>query len=688
MDFFAQQARVRRSSRSFVALFALAVVAVVAAVDLVVILVMGFLNPEKIDPSGYDAGQYGPSLLRVDIAPGTIILISVGVMLLIGLASLFRTLSLRSGGSAVAQQMGATFVPADTTNPAWRKLRNVVEEIAIASSVPVPDIFVLESEPGINAFAAGYTPSDAAVCVTQGCLDRLTRDELQGVIAHEFSHVLNGDMRLNIRLMGLLFGILVVGIVGRFLMQTTGRVRSRKDSSAYIVLIGVGLLVVGYVGFFFGRLIQAAVARSREALADASAVQFTRQTNGIAGALKKIAAMEEGSQLSASNRQEVAHMLFGEPGRFSRLFATHPPLPERIRALGVPYDEKEIEQLSRAWMHPQRARRGEDASASISGFMPTIAVAAAAAATPVTLPRSDRPMPLDASRLGERIGQPQAHDMHAAGQLQRQLPDALRQATQDATGALELVLALAVDDNPQVRDAQLLQVDNSFGSGTAEGVEALLPPLSILHPMLHLPLVALSFPQLKRQPRPRLESLVETLQAMVNADQRVDLHEYCLVKLVRQMLADALDPSGGFVPGALRLRQVDTEYATLCAIVARQGHDDDDAARRAWARGMNEALPNTRSVYTVPDDWQPALDRALERIDRIRPFDKQLVVRGLAEAITEDQQVNLAEAELLRVICASLHCPLPPMVQHLTAFDAADDHAAAEEAAQETSREA
>nr|WP_221265759.1 M48 family metallopeptidase [Oleiagrimonas soli] len=644
-----------------VALFVLAVLAVIAAVDVVVLVLIGYGRATE-DGLGIDAGSLA--------------LISFGVLALIGLASLSRTLSLRGGGAAVARSMGATAVSPDTTNPAWRKLRNVIEEIAIASSVPVPDIFVLESEPGINAFAAGYTPSDAAVCVTQGCLDRLTRDELQGVIAHEFSHVLNGDMRLNIRLMGLLFGILVIGIVGRILMYSGGRVRTRKGNTAYVALIGLALLLVGYIGFFFGRLIQAAVARSRESLADASAVQFTRQTRGIAGALKKIAAMAEGSQLQAANSQEVAHMLFGEPGRFSSLFATHPPLPERIRALGVAYDEKEIQQLARAWMQPQRARHGEDASASISGFMPTmVAGAAVEASDPAPLPRRDRPMPVQAHAVSARVGRPGMQDMHAAGQLQRQLPDALMQAAHDASGALDLVLALAVGDDPRVRDAQLLQVDSSFGSDAAEGVEALLPALSILHPMLHLPLVALAFPQLKRQPRPRLMQLQQTLDIMVRADQRISLHEYCLVKLLRLMLTDALDPSNGFVPGMRRLRQVQDDYASLCAIVAHQGHDDSDAARRAWARAMHEALPNARADFVVPDDWQAAMDRALQHLDRIHPLDKELVVRGLTMAVAEDDHISIAEAELLRVICAALHCPLPPLLQHLTTFADEDEDA-------------
>src|SRR5699024_247842 len=365
MDFFAHQTEVRRGSRWLVALFVLAVIAVIAAVDVVVVLAFGLTRRQ---PSPYAP----PVSFWQSIDWVTVGMASVAVLVLIVLASLYRMASLRGGGAAVAQGMGATPVPSDTTNPTWRRLRNVIEEIAIASSVPVPDIFVLENEPGINAFAAGYTPADAAVCVTEGCLARLNRDELQGVIAHEFSHVLNGDMRLNIRLMGLLFGILVIGIIGRFMLFSGGRVRSRDSSggTASLAMIGIAVVIVGYIGFFFGRLIQAAVSRSRESLADASAVQFTRQTRGIAGALKKIAALQVGSQLAAHNKQEVAHMLFGEAGRFSRLFATHPPLPQRLQALGVEWNEKEIEALARAWEKPRRAADPNHAAASIAGFAP------------------------------------------------------------------------------------------------------------------------------------------------------------------------------------------------------------------------------------------------------------------------------------------------------------------------------
>ncbi|NLW95439.1 MAG: M48 family metalloprotease, partial [Xanthomonadaceae bacterium] len=286
MNFFERQAQARRNTTRLVVLFALAVVGIVVAVDLGVLLVFGS----------------DPALLAVST------LLALGV---IGIGSMYRTASLSGGGDSVALQMGGVPVPEDTTDVQLRRLRNVVEEMSIASGVPVPRVYVLEHEPGINAFAAGYSPSDAVIAVTRGALDRLNRDELQGVIAHEYSHILNGDMRLNIRLVGVLFGILMLGLIGRKILQHGAAVRGRNAMP--LLVAALLALVVGYVGLFFGRMIKAGVSRSREVLADASAVQFTRQTTGLAGALKKIAGLHDGSRLTArAEAEEVSHMLFGD----------------------------------------------------------------------------------------------------------------------------------------------------------------------------------------------------------------------------------------------------------------------------------------------------------------------------------------------------------------------------------------
>lgn len=305
-----------------IVLFTLAVIAIVLAVDAVVYLVLGILG----------AASQEPAEPRVDV----LVFTTLGALLVIGLSSAYRISSLRRGGAVVARQLGGTPVHATPKEFAYQRLRNVVEEIAIASGVPVPEIFVLEDETAINAFAAGYTPADAAITVTRGCLDKLTREELQGVIAHEFSHVLNGDMRLNIRLIGVAFGILAIAVMGRVIMRGASRSGRRKDGR--LVLIGLGLLVVGYIGVFFARLIKASISRQREFLADASAVQFTRQTEGIAGALKKIGVLASGSELKSHDGEEVAHMLFGDGVGYSALFATHPPLIQRIKRLQPGFD--------------------------------------------------------------------------------------------------------------------------------------------------------------------------------------------------------------------------------------------------------------------------------------------------------------------------------------------------------------
>src|SRR5688572_22250190 len=281
MNFFERQAAARRTSSRLVVLFALAVAGIVFAIDAAAFLAYG---------AGADAepGEIGALLVFTT-------LLTLGV---IGLGSLYRVASLRGGGEPVALQLGGTPVPEDTTDFNLRRLRNVVEEIAIASGVPVPRIYVLEHEQAINAFAAGYSPADAVVAVTRGALDRLNRDELQGVIAHEFSHILNGDMRLNVRLIGVLFGILVLAIIGRKVLQF-GRIGGRDNRGAAAVLLAALVaMAIGYIGLFFGRMIKAGVSRSRETMADASAVQFTRQTRGLAGALKKIGGLGEGSRLN------------------------------------------------------------------------------------------------------------------------------------------------------------------------------------------------------------------------------------------------------------------------------------------------------------------------------------------------------------------------------------------------------
>lgn len=633
MNFFEHQERARRQTRRMLWLFALAVAAIVLVIDFVVLMATGF-----------EAGR---------VRWQAVLFVSAVVVLVIQLGSLYRVATLRAGGKAVALGLGAVPVPPAGDDFVYRRLRNVVEEIAIASGVPVPEIFVLEEEAGINAFAAGYAPTDAAITVTRGALDKLTRSELQGVIGHEFSHVLNGDMRLNIRLMGVVFGLLVVSTIGR------------KIASGRAALLGFALFAAGYLGVVLGRVIKASISRQREFLADASAVQFTRQTEGIAGALKKIASLAEGSRLAGRDSEEVAHMLFGDGLGYSSLFATHPPLAERIRRLDPAFREAEFEAIAAAWSRPVRV--GADgldrADVSIAGFAPAGVAEPASRELGVALPDAHGEIELEPRTVALQVGNPGNDDRAIAHTLRSTIPETLRDAARRPERAVPLVLALLLNAEDEIRERQLALIASRYDAGTREIVRAFGAALVDLHPMQRLPLAALAFPTLRRRPRPQLDTFVAVLRRLIEADDRITLQEYCLARLIDLQVVAALNPSAKPTIGRIKLAHAAAELRDLLAVFAAHGHQDDADARRAYAAGLHEVLPNAAIAYAPPAAWAAALDRALPRLDRLAPAGKELVVRALTRAVATDGKVSVAEAELLRTVCAALRCPLPPLLQ-------------------------
>ena len=663
MNFFAQQERARSHTRRMLILFVLAVAAIVAAVDIVLLIAFGAIGHDK--HRHLDFGSVPPQVLFWS---------SAGVLLVIGLATLYKVSSLRSGGGAVARQFGATLVESDTRNFAHKRLRNVVEEIAIASGVPVPEIYVLEDEAGINAFAAGYTPADAALTVTRGCLDKLSRDELQGVIAHEFSHVLNGDMRLNIRLMGVLFGILVIGIAGRKLVENTGRSRD----SGGIVAFGFAILVIGYIGVFFGRLIKAGISRQREYLADASAVQFTRQTLGIGGALKKIGALAEGSRLASAETEEVAHMLFCDGVGYGALFATHPPLVQRITVLDPQFKPTEFVEIAQrlAKAPAQQDDEPPRSAASFGKLMPgalapgidpklqsaVVLAGMGAAASGGTLPGANAEFTLTPKKVVTQVAHPGTDDFRAAAAISETISERLRTFAYMAERAPQVIYALALDEDAALREKQLRIVEKVHDAATRAGVEEIAAEVATLHPLQRLPLAQLTFPCLRRRPRPQLQGFLIALNQLIQADGRVQLGEYCLARLIAVQVVDALDPSKSKPTGSLKLTACAQELADVFAIIAEYGNDDPADAQRAYLLGMHEVMPDGMREYAEIKEWALALDRALPKLNQVTPAGKELIVRGLTRAIGADGKVSVTEAELLRTICATLHCPLPPQL--------------------------
>lgn len=627
MNFFEHQARARAQTRWMVWAFLLSVLLTVLAVVAVLAVTLAVGGAKQM--TLVDATlPHLPMLLAV----------GAGVMAVIALGSLYKIAQLKSGGSAVATGLGGVRVPPETSDPRLRRLRNVVEEIAIASGVPVPEIYVLEREAGINAFAAGYAPADAAVAVTRGALEKLTRDELQGVIAHEFSHVLNGDMRLNIRLMGLVFGLLVIFIIGREIVANTPRGGKRGPT---IALLGFGLMLAGGIGMLFGRLIKARISRQREYLADASAVQFTRQTLGIAGALKKIAGIDAGSKLDAKKGEEVSHMLFGDGVGYSLLFATHPPLVERIRRIEPQFRPEQLQLKAAEWNEP--------------GFYTD-----AGDEAPVKFLSTDKTRTLTPGGVVSQVAQPGTDDYRTAETLHATIPTILRAAAQSATDAPALLLALLIDRDNAIAGQQRMQIATTRGEAEAVRVLALYRGTENLHPALRLPLAALAFPLLRARPASELLAFQALVTAVVQADGRVAAFEFVLARMLSVQLGDWLAPAASASNGKLRLAEVEDEAALLLSVVADAGSAHGEEARRAYAAGWAHLWPRSARPPMVPVDWPAALDAALTGLDALVPLAKQLLIEALVTVLAHDGRVTIGEAELLRVTCASLHCPLPP----------------------------
>lgn len=638
MNFFEQQARAKTRSRWLLLMFALAVLAVVIAIDLLLLVVLG-LSPLQ---------EEGVSILGSEHFKQNLPLLTGGAvisLLVIGLASMYRISSLRSGGGQVASELGGVLVDSEPHDPLRRRLRNVVEEIALAAGVPVPEIYVLERESGINAFAAGFSPADAAIAVTRGCLERLSREELQGVIAHEFSHILNGDMRLNIRLMGALFGILLLAIIGRrVLLHGRHFGRSRDKGVIAIFAIAFGLLLVGYVGQFFGRWIKSAVARQREYLADASAVQFTRDNQGIGGALKKIAIFSGGSVLTADT-EEISHMLFGN-GRKMMFFATHPPIEQRIKQVDPAFRPEELEQLKARMVHQELKRAREQEDLKIK------AAASGAGSGGVA------DLFLDPSRLIEQIGKPGWQHILLAASVTASIPLNVRRAAQSTEWAAAVLVYTLLDPDSDIKEQQLLVVTRALGENVEAQVRSLIEFGGNPGPDQRLPLLELAFPALKRHPLDFISKVLSAVQQLVALDGRIDIFEYLLSRVTVQHVWESQNPSSVRLAGNKNLSSCKHQALRLLSILASHGNDTDLAKQAAFNAGAL-VLGETGPEMPKPTDWPATLDQDLPALDRLAPGEKQKLLAALVATVMKDGKAVVEELELLRVACDLLHVPLP-----------------------------
>ena len=637
MNFFEHQDKARRQTRWLVVLFILAVTGIILAVNALVLAIFGMESIRGSASLGHFVSANGTT-----VAASTLITSSV-----IGLASLFRTLQLRGGGGEVARELGGTLVEPGTRDPLRRRLRNVVEEMAIASGIPVPEIYVLEQEQGINAFAAGFNTADAAVAVTRGTLEALNRDELQGVIAHEFSHIFNGDTRINIRLIGFLFGILVISIIGRKLLRTASYARDSRNA-APAVFIGLAVVVIGYLGLFFGRWIKAAVSRQREYLADASAVQFTRNPIGIGGALKKIAASYAGSFLT-TDAEEVGHMLFSR-GMGYQMFATHPPIEERIKAIEPGFDPAELKDIAQQMDRHAQARQAEAELDHPEGGV---------AGDDGEQSRGPGGLPLNPDQLAEQIGQPGLNQVFAAAALAAAIPPVLERAAHSDEWSQEVICSLLLATDDQVREDQLLRIAQVLGGDSEAQVRALREAMPDLKSNQRLPLMEMAFPALRRRPEAELVQFMGLIDDLIQADGKVDVFEFALARLTSRQIEDVLDPKRSSANGSKSLRKLAPQAHNLLMIVAAHGHDSEEKALAALHEGQKALTGETLDLRPDLNDWTKRLDEALKALDGLRMGDKKQLMGALVTVVMHDGQIRAREYELVRVVCGALHVPLP-----------------------------
>jgi len=642
-NFFARQQQAKTLSSRLLLLFALAMLLIITALTVMAMLVLGSVPR---DPSGQAMSLLAPQTLAHNA--GLLAITSIGSGAFMGLASLFRIASLRGGGGHVAKELGGTRVDPDTRDPLQRRLINVVEEIALAAGVPVPEVYVLDQEAGINAFAAGYSPADAAVAVTRGTLEKLSRSELQGVIAHEFSHILNGDMRLNIRLIGVLFGILVIAIIGRKVLYHahlfSGGNR-RDNGAAMVLLIAVGLVALGYIGLFFGRWIKSAIARQREYLADASAVQFTRDPDGIAGALKKIAATSAGSHLDHES-EEYSHMLFGA-GSTARMFATHPPLLERIRAIEPGFDPRELADLAQKMQRVQQrdeARQEQQASRDEqkpAGFR------------------------FDADSIIENIGHPQWQAILAVAALAESIPEPLLRSARHHEWAPATVLLMLLDDDDNIRQQQLTRIGELLGDTAREQTSNLLQAHGLIDHQRKLALLEIALPALKNRSRGEIRKLHHCIRELSLADGEICPFEFAIAQIILVYLDDSQSPGKNSDHGNKTLPQRKAAVHSSLAALSWFGHAQRKAqAEPAYLAGLEAVgMSDNGKIDYWPASKQWAADqrRSLQALNELAPTAKEQLVRAWLKVILHDEHAGNSELELLRAYCASIHVPMPPL---------------------------
>jgi Zn-dependent protease with chaperone function len=644
MNFFEQQDIARRNTRLLVLLFLAAVLLLIVLTNAAVAAFLWFGQDYNI----YSGSSEGFTDFLAHFGWGRFTSIGLAVAATVAMVALVKWLSLSTGGKVVAESMGGSRILPATRDPAERRCLNVVEEMALAASMPVPPVYVLNDESGINAFAAGHTPADAVVAVTRGTIAHLKRDELQGVIAHEFSHILNGDMRLNIHLAAMLKGITFIGDVGHILLRSSNRARTglserNNNYGAMMPLLGLAFWLLGLVGAATAGFIKAAISRQKEYLADASAVQFTRNPDGIGDALKVIGGYIPGTLVHAARAAEMSHIFFGEiEHRLWNVFATHPPLRDRIRRIDPHWNG---EYIQRKVVHydqgPARARAAE------VGVGRAAIVAAAFAAA--------HAKPAEAATVDADFG-PSADELEAQTARREEIPLVFLRHSHEPLGAHALVFCLLISDDEAVRQAQLTLVDAAGISGLADLVHTLSPGVRELGAPRRLPLLELCLPALKSMSSGQYTVFKHTLLGLIRADAQTELYEWCLYQLIRHYLDPEFIQVKPSRPRYAKLQKVAYHARVVLSVLAHEGSGETDAVFRLGADALGF---DTMAILPRDQCSVAAFSVAVNELADCYPLLKPRLLKAMALAAGADGRLSPVEREIIASMAAVMDCPVP-----------------------------
>lgn len=640
MNFFERQANMRKETYYIASLFVLVMVVTAAIFGFSIAFIYQLLIAEK---SSHDLIS---ALLTRGFFHRFLMTTSVITLIMLLLSWWYASIIRSQGGIGVARGLSAKEITKKNNDFYSKRVSNVVEEMAIASGIPVPRIYVLYKENGINALAAGYTAADAVIIITKGTWMSLNRDELQSVIGHEFSHILNGDMTINMRMLSWIFPLVLLFEIGyRFHSISNDEI---NKGSIWDTFAGF-FMGFGYIGVLISSFVKSMMSHNREYFADASSVRFTRQRDGLVGALKKIAALEEGSAVRSVSTQQISHMMFCSTST-NLLFDTHPSVIERIKAIDPTFKPSEIGRLKSKWRMQQPNGQIED-----QAKMGNQEVFIAAATTVATA----APQFSGSPDILTIISTLEDSQISYSSELMKAIPEKILAAAHSENDCIPLILSLTMIPGGTLKG--LKNIGTHYGESVYEKVMSYNRSLCIMPRHLLFPLLQITLPALTRLPDSETKKLMLVVDSCIHNMDKVPMYEYCLTRLLKAYLRDTNNPGAALQNGYKRIDSILPKASKFLAIVAQTGQPLGNG-EQAYLSGMKLLQPNGCTFdFNPPEHYQEVLDELWPILDSLHPADKRILLDGMLQVINHDGIWTMNEKELCRVICASLHCPLPVM---------------------------